>query len=115
MKKIFVASLLTLISFQSTADFYDGNELSDWNNARKRVLNNSSDAGDLMRAGMFRGFVTGTFNAYQNVAVCINGRATVGQIEDVAGLYLDNHPELRTKNATVLVADALSTAFPCKK
>ncbi|UOY35614.1 hypothetical protein LCD50_13435 [Enterobacter kobei] len=115
MNKLILATMLAVISFQSVAAFYDGNELSQWNNARKRVLNNSSDGGDLMRAGMFRGFVTGTFGAYQNVVVCTDGRSTVGQIEDVVGLYLDNHPELRTRNATVLVADALSVAFPCKK
>lgn len=115
MNKILMASLLSLISFQSLATFYNGNELNDWNNARKRVLNNSSDAGDLMRAGMYRGFVTATYSAYQNIVICTDDQTTVGQIEDVAGLYLDNHPELRTRVATVLVADSLSIAFPCKK
>ncbi|WP_410317367.1 Rap1a/Tai family immunity protein [Klebsiella pneumoniae] len=40
---------------------------------------------------------------------------TVGQVEDVVGLYLDNHPELRTKPASELAYKALASAFPCKK
>ena len=115
MKKLFLSFLLLSISFPSLAMFYDGNDLSDWNRSRKKALNETANSLDFLNAGMFRGFVISTFNSFEDVSICTESNATLGQIEDVVGLYIDNHPELRTKSATDLTFTALSQAFPCKK
>lgn len=114
MKKI-IASLLLAVSLPSYAFFYDGNQLSAWNNARKKALNNNAETVDYLDAGVYRGFVIATYNAFQNTTICPEPGITVGQVEDVVGLYLDNHPELRTKPASELAYKALASAFPCKK
>ena len=114
MRKIIALVLLT-VSLPSFALFYDGNQLSEWNKARKKAENSPAREEDYVDAAAFRGFVIGTFNAFQGTAICTEGRITVGQIQDVVSLYIDNHPELRTKSATELTYTALTSAFPCKK
>lgn len=54
MKKI-IASLLLAVSLPSYAFFYDGNQLSAWNNARKKALNNNAETVDYLDAGVYRG------------------------------------------------------------
>ena len=115
MKKILFAALLSSTSFSTIAAFYNGNDLIDWDGSRKRVINESATPNDLVMAGMFRGFVVSTFNATLNTRTCADDKTTINQLEDVVSLYLVNHPELRTKSSSLLAADALSNAFPCKK
>ena len=62
-----------------------------------------------------RGFVTATHDAYEKNYICTDSNVTVGQMEDVVGLYVDNHPEKRSSSATFLVSKALIDAFPCQK
>ncbi len=45
---------------------------------------------------------------------CIPGKATLGQITDIVGLYLENNPQTRHLGAATLVGLALAGAFPCR-
>ncbi|WP_373879472.1 Rap1a/Tai family immunity protein [Klebsiella variicola] len=115
MKKTLLTLVLTSLSFSSSAYFYDGNKLSEWNNSRKKVNMQRATETDWLQAGIMRGFVMGTFDSADPNVVCSDANVTVGQIEDVVGLYIDNHPEKRTKSAASLSLDALQQAFPCNR
>ena len=44
---------------------------------------------------------------------CIPNNVTQGQVLDVIVKFLEDHPQNRHQNATVLISVALRDAFPC--
>ena len=77
----------------------------------------SRDAGD---RNVCLGYVAGilelstALNAFRMVKICPPKNVTLGQAEKVVRAFLNKHPEHRKEAAIVLVATALSRAFPCK-
>jgi hypothetical protein len=77
---------------------------------------------EIKKETMTRPFVAGIFQGYVDaVADCFNGLAfdlpagvTGGQLCDICGKYLEDHPELRQNSASELCVAAFKKAFPKK-
>nr|WP_236127679.1 Rap1a/Tai family immunity protein [Cedecea colo] len=98
----------------------DGNELYDWYQADKRISSGvgSRDGMDAAKSGAFLGFTLGVADRMiDSGELCIPNasNATNGQFIDTVRLYLVAHPEKRALSASVVVSDALSSAFQCKR
>lgn len=115
MIKVVSAVLLLAVSSCAFADYYDGNDLSTWSDARQRARIKTADGVDYMNSGMLRGLVIGVHDAFENIYICSPSNATNGQIVDTVTFYVSNHPEKRTENASKIALEALSSAYPCKK
>jgi hypothetical protein len=69
-------------------------------------------------AGMCVGYVEGVYEALTDSGtqtVCPNNKVTVEQFADIVTKFLTEHPEIRDKHATVLIAVILEDNFPCPK
>ena len=68
----------------------------------------------LFKQGNCFGYILVVTDALRPAEVfCLPSGATVGQIVDVAKLYLIEHPEDRKKLAPHLIVSALAEKFPC--
>ncbi len=74
---------------------------------------------DVSDRNMCLGYVAGilefltALNAFDIVKICPPKNVTLGQAEGMVNAFLSKHPEHRNETAIVLVATALSRAFPC--
>ena len=61
------------------------------------------------------GYVTGVFDAHQHINHCPPGHVnlTIGQVTDIARMYLQQNPAIRHKTADVLLRDAFRAIWPC--
>jgi hypothetical protein len=61
------------------------------------------------------GYVTGVFDAHQHINHCLPAgvNVTIGQVTDIARMYLQNNPAIRHKTADVLLRDAFRNLWPC--
>jgi hypothetical protein len=85
----------------------DGNKLLKWCEDRPD---------DSFLRGLCLGYVEATADtlmAERPGRQCISRDVTFGQLEEVVRKYLREHPENRHYGANVLVASALTEAFPC--
>jgi hypothetical protein len=85
----------------------DGNKLMRW-------CEDKPD--DSFLRGLCLGYVEATADtlmAERPGRQCISRDVTFGQLEDVVRTYLQEHPEKRQYGANVIVASALTQAFPC--
>jgi hypothetical protein len=100
--------LLLAVSFNASALVGTGNELIDQARAYLRYVENpKSPDVDLAGSAYWQGLVTGLAEGYGDHsyigAVCYPEGATAGQLSEMAARYLVDHPEERTKNASILV------------
>ena len=110
MKKIIPLLVLMMFSECSYAVFYTGNELED------KKIEDSKNSRQL-DAGFYAGYVAGVAEVTRlkdNASWCEDS-ATVAQLVKVVSRYLTNTPEKLHLPANSLIADALKSAFPCKK
>ncbi len=115
MKAFAMLIPMLCVAHTSLAAFYNGNDLAEWNQAREVTKQHRPGGSDFLSTGMMRGYVTGVHDTYEGTVICAPPEATIGQMEDIVGRFVENHPEIRTQTATDLVLTALSAAFPCKK
>lgn len=100
--------LLLLASPVSYSDFITGNELVEYCNP---------DAGNT-HWGMCRGYVTGVYGRQfwvedSEFKSCPPDGTTIEQMTSVVRKYLTERPEYLHLQASVLVAIAVSVAWPC--
>jgi hypothetical protein len=102
MKKLLVA--LLMVPAMARAEFETGNTLYT-----KMQDQSISEKMYVM------GYVTGVFDAYQHISHCLpsNVNVTIGQVTDIARMYLQNNPSIRHKTADVLLRDAFKAIWPC--
>lgn len=115
MKKYALAALILSSSFPALADYYGGNDIADWSDARMKAKAGTADGLDFVKAGTLRGLAIGVHDAFEGTVICSPKGATNGQIVDTVVMYVTNHPEKRTENASTLALKALMQAYPCKK
>lgn len=115
MKSFVLLLPLLCASHATLAAFFNGNDLAEWNQAREATKQQRGGGSDFLSTGMMRGYVTGVHDTYEGTVICSPPETTVGQMEDIVGLFIEQHPEIRTQAAPDLILTALSTAFPCKK
>jgi hypothetical protein len=93
----------------SASSFMTGNKLlRDCNNANNILIANCagyiSAITDVLTTGPYRGY-----------GACTPVGVEVGQVFSVVKIWMESHPEKLHHNAPILVAKALSEAFPCPK
>jgi Rap1a immunity proteins len=96
------------VAFTADANgLVDGNKLMRW-------CEDKPD--DSFLRGLCLGYVEATADALMAERPgrqCISRDVTFGQLEEVVRKYLREHPENRGYGANVIVASALTEAFPC--
>ena len=115
MKKYSLAVVLCALSFNAMADYYGGNNIAEWSDARMKAKAGTADSMDYVNVGILRGLAIGVHDAFEGTSICSPDQATNGQIVDTVAVYVANHPEKRTENASKLALEALVKAYPCKK
>ncbi|HCR0802749.1 Rap1a/Tai family immunity protein [Enterobacter roggenkampii] len=115
MKNYAIAIALAVASFSAYADYYGGNDIAEWSNSRLKIKAGTASDIDYVNSGIMRGLAIGIHDAFEGSSICTPAGATNGQIVDTVSVYIANHPEMRTKNASLLAYEALSSAYPCKK
>ena len=100
--------LFLAVSFNASALVGTGNQLIDQARAFLRYAENpNSPNADLIGRAYWQGLVTGLAEIYSDHsyigAVCYPEGATANQLSEMAARYLVDHPEERTKNASILV------------
>jgi len=115
MKKYAVLALTAVFSSGALADYYGGNDIASWSNARLRAKAGTASSTDYVEAGTLRGLAIGVHDSFEGTAICSPPGATNGQIVDTVTVYVDNHPEKRTENASKLALEALMKAYPCNR
>jgi hypothetical protein len=90
----------------AAADFRSGNEL----------LEDCNEKNVLFCLGYIAAISDGlNGNGINGYEACIPKTVTAGQLVDIVVQYLRLNPAERHFAAAVLVADAISTAFPCRR
>ena len=104
-------ALLLIAALPSHAGFDTGNRLHE-----------DCRASNYFNRGYCGGYVVGIVDTIESLqargvlpadALCIPDDVTKGQLVDVVGKYLADHPERRNAEAGGLVPEALGKAFPC--
>lgn len=115
MKKYAIALFIGAVSFNAVADYYGGNDIAEWSDSRLKIKSGNGEVSDFVKAGTLRGLSIGIHDAFEGSSICTPHGATNGQIVETVVVYVANHPERRTENASKLAYVALSSAYPCKK
>lgn len=100
--------------------FQTGKELHDWSLAYQRTENNSARGRDYYSASTYLGYIVGAIDGYsyglvqQGVPVpfYVPPQVTMTEICAVIGKYLDDHPQLWSYPAGVIILDAIVTSYP---
>jgi hypothetical protein len=102
VKKLLIAMLM--IPAMARAEFETGNTLY--------TKMQDQSGGERMYV---MGYVVGVFDAHQHINHCLpaNVNVTIGQVTDIAKMYLQNNPAIRHRTADVLLRDAFRNIWPC--
>lgn len=102
MKKLLAA--LMFVPAMAQAEFETGNTLYH------KMLNTAPT-----EQMYVMGYVVGVFDAHQHINHCPpdGGNVTVGQVTDIAKLYLQQNPAVRHRTADVLLRDVFRNLWPC--
>jgi len=109
MKKLIAGLALLITTGVTQASFYRANELLEWCETPK-----SSDA--------CLGYISGATDVLTSDSegplsaefICMPASVTTGQILKVYVKYANDNPEKLHYSASILLANALVTAFPCE-
>jgi hypothetical protein len=116
MKLASVLLLLLGLSFDASANFKSGTDLSMLSFAYDRVNAGRANHVDYQDASTLMGYIQGVHDIGTDYrAICSPPSATAGQIAEVVIKYLRAHPEKLHLGGEVLISQALREAFPCKK
>jgi Rap1a immunity proteins len=86
---------------------------ADTGNDLYQKCGNGFTAGFLNR-GECHGYITGVANGLASThAICFGPGVTDTQVVMVVQEYMKAHPELLNQNATSIIGQALTSAFPC--
>jgi len=120
MKRIRVIVVVALILSANiaSAGVMSGNGLLCSINSEKLDNIMTEDADSTVDFGEYvlgLGYILGVFDSYQGLYYCAPRGITRGQVRDVALKYLQTHPEMLHKRASILLLEAFTEAFPMKQ
>lgn len=97
------------------AYFITGNDLVQRMEAERRLTQGSGRDADGYDAGLYVGFVVGVYDMLVlNQTICLDeSQVTIGQVAAIVRKFLEENPELWSREGRALVVMALSRAFPC--
>ncbi len=115
MKKLLLLLLIPMPLFAQNY-LWGGNSVHEYSQARERLMNDTLlDANDVVKSGMYSGYIAGTFDLGSGILFCPPRSVTLNQAMDVAAKHLKNSPEARNKQASHQVVDSFISAWPCPK
>ena len=112
--RFFVVGVFFLNASIISAQFFDGNKIYDYWKSFNLPTDQKTDT-DMYKAAYFMGYVTAVYDSSANLIIKDTEGVTVQQLCDIAGKYLDDHPEKRHESAFTLILAALRDAFPLKQ
>ena len=104
--KIRLLAFLLLLFYTSLAhaDYFYGNDLIQLINSNQH-----------MEIAMYRGYIAGVQDSYNGIYFCVPKTVRLSQSSEIVTQYLKADPKKWHEAAKVLVIEALSNVFPCKK
>lgn len=90
------------------ADFFNGNDL-------KKILDEQEGGKGSFSEGVYAGYVSGVSDALDGTVYCIPSQTTIRQSNAIVKKYLEANPEKWNEPGSMLIVEALSKAFPCKR
>ncbi|MEV4782112.1 Rap1a/Tai family immunity protein [Burkholderia sp. LMU1-1-1.1] len=114
MKSYSLLFAISLCSSTAQAGYVTGFDLNTWGAANERIEAGRAINDDHATNNKFYGYVMGVHDALDGIVFCSPNNAKAGQILAVVKKYLQQHPELWSKEASLLAASALKEAFACK-
>lgn len=119
MKNPIIAALvaLCLLFSSKTMAFTEGHYLADASRAFSRwEPDPDRNRQDAVMAMFFMAYVSSAMDMMRAMSMtCIYGGSTTqGQIAAVVAKYIKDNPEMWSKEAIVIVSQALRPVFPCK-
>lgn len=100
----------------SYAEFWYGQSLVEWARSYDRVINDANfTVSDLSNQSMILGYVTGINDGLEGLIICTPQQVTAGQLVSIVEKYLRDNPDKWNQVASIIVKDALVSAFPCKQ
>jgi hypothetical protein len=112
MRKLWLALGLVLFAQAALADEPPSAITGHTGNDLKALL----DSRDGFEHGLAYGYIEATSDLARDLKmICTPPRVTYGQMLDIVGKFLNDHPERRHERKPDLVLDALIAAFPCKR
>ena len=122
MKRTILFATLTFLAVTQRASAVPGTQLQEAcaNYTDNSTTSNTSSVSSL-NAGICMGYIMSAIDsypiinvAYPTVKFCAPKEVDYAQEIKVVTKFLNNHPEVLHKPATMLVIAAMSIAFPCK-
>ncbi|MEY0663901.1 Rap1a/Tai family immunity protein [Providencia rettgeri] len=113
MKKYLLA-LATMIPMCASAVYYSGNELYGLSKSYDNVINKqSSEVSDLIKFGLYTGYVAGTVDSLNGVKFCLDDKTKQVEATDVVYVFLRDNQDRLKYSAPILISDALNRFAPC--
>ena len=66
-------------------------------------------------SGLVTGYIIGVADAFEGITSCVPGGVTVRETKQVVHDYVSKHPDTLGKSPELVMMDALSGKWPCKK
>lgn len=95
--------MLAIAALNTNAQFMSGNKLLERMNKGP------------FSEGVAMGYVLGIADENDNFMFCLPSNLSAGQANDIIKAKLDLSPEIRHKQASVIVNETFARYFPCKK
>lgn len=115
MKKYVVFFAFLFQVSQASATFVDRNKLHLMLQAQNRVDAGGLEIADHLKTAHLLGYVKGLADAADGRSLCITNGAQGGQLVAIVAKYIDGNPGLWASSANVLIVNALTPVFLCKK
>ena len=114
---------LLFFSFNASALFYTGNNLSSWLESDERVKLRTAVPDDFPDVFQLQGYITGIYESLSvqnsrdksSVFCPSTTKLTVKQLVYIVNNFVKNNPKRLNEPAYVLVEAAIIDAYPCNK
>ncbi|WP_156861147.1 Rap1a/Tai family immunity protein [Casimicrobium huifangae] len=110
-----LVAMAIAIAGEANAGYFNGARLKDLVDADDRVESANASPSDFQKSGLLLGFVAGVHDTANGTAFCGRSYVTIGQAVAVVKKYFRENPNKWDQQASDLVSNALSSAFPCRK
>ena len=108
MRILALALLLSALAAPAHAQFLTGKLLQEY-------LDEAQAGTSFAKRAIAIGYVAGIHDAVSGRKICAEATFTAEQSMEIVDRYLRAHPERLAESAAVLVIQALSESFPCRK
>lgn len=106
--------LFAMTPMLASAVYYSGEELYGLSKSYDNVINKqSSEVSDLIKFGLYTGYVAGTVDSLNGVKFCLDEKTKQVEATDVIYMFLRDNQDKLKYSAPILISDALNRYSPC--